>query len=257
MLPFLLNHSAVGSAQPALPIRRRLGEGGSQSNGPVRRSPELVERGEGGSIPAVSLSNPSKGPALSKRSASNGPALFVRHRLGEGGSLSNGPALSLSKGFTIVEVMMASVILVVGFVGMIQAITLGSEMLATARRQTLAAQILDHEIGRLRLKDWTYISALTSSASATYSSDQASINTAIAASGVSFTLSSTVSTITTDLREVAFTVTWTKSGTNTAATTPTGSWLSQLSFSSPSPIARTYTRKSTAYFGKYGLNLKL
>ncbi len=152
--------------------------------------------------------------------------------------------------------MMASVILVVGFIGMIQGITIGSEMLATARRQTIAAQILDHEIGKLRLHDWTYINALSSSSSATYSSDQASINTAIAASGVSFNIASTVATITTDLREVAFTVTWTKSGTNTAATTATGSWLNQLSFAGPSPIARTYTRSSTAYFGKYGLNLK-
>ena len=43
-------------------------------------------------------------------------------------------ALRLSNGFTIVEVMMASVIRVVGFIGMISAITVGSEMLATARR---------------------------------------------------------------------------------------------------------------------------
>jgi hypothetical protein len=125
--------------------------------------------------------------------------------------------------------------------GMIQGITVGSEMMATARRQTIAAEILDHEIGKLRVKDWSYINSLSSAASATYSSDLASINTAIAASGVSFTLASTVTTITTDLREVAF----------------TGSWLDQLSFSGPSPIARTYTRMSTAYFGKYGLNLKL
>ena len=52
----------------------------------------------------------------------------------------------------------------------------------------------------------------------------------------------------------AFPGTWTKSGTTTAATTATGSWFNQLSFAGPSPIARTYTRKSTAYFGKYGLN---
>ena len=77
------------------------------------------------------------------------------------------------------------------------------------------------------------------------------------AAGITFTLASTVTTITTDLREVAYTVTWTKSGTTTVATTATGSSLNQLSFSGPSAIARTYTRKSTAYFGKYGLNLKL
>src|SRR5690348_10643355 len=57
-------------------------------------------------------------------------------------------------GFTIVEVMMAAVVLVVGFMGMIQAITLGSDMLATARRQTIAAQILSHEVEYLRLASW-------------------------------------------------------------------------------------------------------
>jgi hypothetical protein len=152
--------------------------------------------------------------------------------------------------------MMASAILVIGLIGMIQGITIGSEMMATARRQTIAAQILDHEIGKLRLKNWTYINSLASAAAVTYDSDLASLDTAIAASGVTFTLASTVTTVTTDLREVTFTVTWTKSGTTTAATTATGSWLDQLSFASPSPIARTYTRKSTAYFGKYGLNTK-
>lgn len=151
---------------------------------------------------------------------------------------------------------MASAILVIGLIGMIQGITIGSEMMATARRQTIAAQILDHEIGKLRLKNWTYISSLASAAAVTYDSDLASLDTAIAASGVTFTLASTVTTVTTDLREVTFTVTWTKSGTTTAATTATGSWLNQLSFASPSPIARTYTRMSTAYFGKYGLNTK-
>ncbi|MEJ1972725.1 MAG: prepilin-type N-terminal cleavage/methylation domain-containing protein [Lacunisphaera sp.] len=65
--------------------------------------------------------------------------------------------LRRTKGFTIIEVMMAAVILVVGFMGMIQAITIGSEMLATARRQTLAAQIITHEIEQLRLKDWSTV----------------------------------------------------------------------------------------------------
>lgn len=238
MLPFLLNHSAVGSAQPALPIRRRLGEGGSQSNGPVRRSPELVERGEGGSIPAVSLPNPSNGPVLN---ASNGPALSKRNA---------------SNGFTIIEVMMASVILVVGFIGMIQGITVGSEMLATARRQTLAAQIINHETEKLRLATWTTVSGYpTSSTSITIDSQ---FNNSMAACGLTssdITLSRTATDLTTDLREISFTLTWTKSGSSTAATTPTGSWLDQLAFYRPSSIARTYTRKMSAYFGKYGLSL--
>lgn len=152
---------------------------------------------------------------------------------------------------------MASVILVVAFMGMIQSITIGSEMLATARRQTIASQIISHETDKLRLKNWTYISALASAGAATYTSDSSAINTAITSSGVAFTLATTVATITTDLREVTFTVTWTKSGTTAAASTATGSWLQKLAFSRNSPISRTYTRSSTAYFGKYGLNLNL
>lgn len=150
--------------------------------------------------------------------------------------------------------MMASVILVVGFMGMIQAVTIGSEMLATARRQTLAAQILTHEMEKLRLTSWTTISALTDSTATTYDSDQASIDTAIAASGVTFNLARDVTTVTTDLVEVTLTVTWTKSGTTTAASTTTGSWLEQIAFRRDTPIQRVYTRSSTSWFTKYGLN---
>jgi Tfp pilus assembly protein PilV len=168
-------------------------------------------------------------------------------------------------GFTIIEVMMASVILVVGFMGMIQAVTIGSEMMATARRQTLAAQILEHEIGKLRLTDWTTISSLpTTSATITIDSQ---FDQAIAACGLikatNLTLTRTTTNIDietppdgiTDLKEVTFTLTWTKGGTSNAAPAATGSWLNNLAFYNPSSIARTYTRKSTALFGKYGLNL--
>ncbi len=191
-------------------------------------------------------------PLIIHRSSAAGPEPVER-----------GPALSLSKGFTIVEVMIASVILVVGFMGMIQAITMGSEMLATARRQTLAAQIISHETEKLRLTSWATLSALPA-ASTAITIESPYFDSAISASGL------TTSTLTlvrstanidtdgdsvTDLKEVTFTVTWNKSGTTTAAAAPAGSWFNQLSFFNPSAIARTYTRKSTAYYGKYGLNL--
>jgi len=167
-----------------------------------------------------------------------------------------------SSGFTIVEVMMASLILVVGFMGMIQGITIGSEMMATARRQTLAAQIISHETEKLRLSSWTVVSALTTaSTSVTIDTQFANAITACGLTTSTITLTRTTANIdtdgdsVTDLKEVTFTVTWTKSGTNTAATTATGSWFDQLSFASPSPISRTYTRSATAYYGKYGLNL--
>ncbi len=202
---------------------------------------------------------------------------------------------------------MATVILVVAFFGMIQAVTIGSEMLATARRQTLANQMITHEIEQLRLEDWTkVISALpttttttlgaawssatnyaigdtvtysgvwyraqlsgtnhTPSASSTYWNVDTppfanALSTASAAFGTTFILTRTVSNIdfdsdgTIDIAEVTFTVTWEKNGTQTAASTPTGSWLDKLTFSGPSTIRRTYTRSMTAYFSRYGLNL--
>jgi prepilin-type N-terminal cleavage/methylation domain-containing protein len=141
-----------------------------------------------------------------------------------------------AQGFTIIEVMMASVILVVGFMGMIQAITLGSEMLATARRQTLASQIIEHEIGKLRLLPFATVNAYA--AGPTTVTIDSHFNDAIASCGLtpsSITLARTTTSPTTDLKEVTFTLTWT-------ANPSTGS------------AARTYTRKATAFFGKYGLN---
>jgi Tfp pilus assembly protein PilV len=153
-----------------------------------------------------------------------------------------------------VEVMMASVILVVGFMGMIQAVTIGSEMLATARRQTLAAQILNHEMEKLRLTAWNN---LPSAGNATISLDT-QFNDALRGCGLTSSdiqLSrTTTDLISSELKEVTFTITWQKRGTTTAATTPTGSWLERLAFYRESPIARTYTRRTTSWFTKYGLN---
>lgn len=195
---------------------------------------------------------PTGGPAPSW---SNGPAP----------GLSKRPALGWPNGFTIVEVMMAATILVVGFVGMIQAVTIGSEMLATARRQTLAAQILEHEIGKLKLLPWDVTTAAPNelcindltTVTTTVAIDPY-FETSIAACGLTssdITLSRTTAEVTTDLKEVTFTLTWTKSGSSTAAAEATGNWVDQLAFYRPAAIGRIYTRKSTALFGKYGLNL--
>lgn len=178
------------------------------------------------------------------------------------------PANNLSRGFTLVEVLMASAILVVGFMGMIQAVTIGSEMLATARRQTLAAQIINHELERLRLSVWsngsTGINDLP--AGPTTLSIDSQFSSAITSCGL--TTDTSVSTnpyiklersvadvVSGSMREVTFTVTWQKTGTTAAATTASGSWLEKLSFSGSAPIQRTYVRKGSAFFGKYGLNL--
>src|SRR5258708_390292 len=143
-------------------------------------------------------------------------------------------------GFTLVEVMMASLILVAGFIGMIEAVGLGSNMMDSERRQTLAAQILNHEIEKLRLSSWTTINGLA--AGPTTITIDSQFNTALATTGAAYSLSRSVSDVVSgSLREVTFTVTW-------VVTT------SRLD-SSGNRVTFTYTRTNSAYFGKYGLNL--
>jgi hypothetical protein len=79
------------------------------------------------------------------------------------------------------------------------------------------------------------------------------MTTSASAGGVTFSLTCSVIDLTTDMREVTCTVSWTRSGTTTVSTA-TGSWLQQLSFTRPSTTQRTYTRTTTSWFTKYGLN---
>ncbi|MEO6873487.1 MAG: hypothetical protein ABI222_01560 [Opitutaceae bacterium] len=185
-----------------------------------------------------------------------------------------GQRLTKHSGFTLVDVMMGATILVVGLVGLIEAVLIGSEMQATARRQTTASQIVSNEIELLRLQDWATISALpagTTSLAAwngatlyhitdlvsfggswfrciASNTGQSTANLSywaiysgpIASTGIdsaaTFGVSRTVATGPNGLVEMTFTVTW--------VTKPSGS-----------PVSRTYTRIATAYFGQYGLNL--
>jgi type II secretory pathway component PulJ len=75
-----------------------------------------------------------------------------------------------SDGFSIVEVMTATTILLVGFVGLIQALTIGTEALDTARKQQVANQIVTAELEKLRGGAWTVIANLPASATINVSS---------------------------------------------------------------------------------------
>ncbi|MBA3849421.1 MAG: hypothetical protein C0502_05425 [Opitutus sp.] len=54
----------------------------------------------------------------------------------------------------MLEVAIAATMLIIGVMGTIQAITIGSEMMATAKRQTYAAQIINYELEKLRQLPW-------------------------------------------------------------------------------------------------------
>jgi Tfp pilus assembly protein PilV len=107
--------------------------------------------------------------------------------------------------FTIVEVLMAAVVMLTGVVGMIQVVVSGSEMLDVSRKQTVAAQIIRSEIERLHLSNWSAINAMPSSASVT-------INPSLQTVSQGFVCTRTITTLSSSpyvRKRVTFTVTWT------------------------------------------------
>jgi len=125
--------------------------------------------------------------------------------------------------FTLVEVMMASVVMLAGVVGMIQVIASGSEMLDVSRKQTIATQIMHGEIDKIRLNSWTEVTALPSSATTI------AINSSFQNISQGFTCTRAITAVKTDLKRVTFTVTW------------------------KGVTGRSYSRSSSTYLGKNGL----
>lgn len=137
---------------------------------------------------------------------------------------------------------MASTIIVFAFFGMIQAVTVGSEMMATARRQTLASKLMDHELEQLRLQSWSTINGYAAGPTTITIASSHPFYTALQGAGVTFTLTRSVAAVAglTDVKEITFTASWTVNANwKVGGATPT----------------RTYTRSKSGYYGKYGLNL--
>lgn len=143
--------------------------------------------------------------------------------------------------FTLVEVMLAAVVMALALVGMIQVIVSGSEMLDVARKQTIAMQVIHGQIEQIKLRSWSEISSLPSTRTVWVDASDNNGNQSnnIAASFVfgnnlpklaqKFRCTRTVASVKTDLKEITFTVTWTGN------------------------TGRTYTRKGSTYYGKNGL----
>jgi Tfp pilus assembly protein PilV len=144
-------------------------------------------------------------------------------------------SLRIRAGFTLVEVALAATILLVGFAGMAEALMIGSEMLDTAHKQTIAAQIMQAEVEYLRLKDWPTIQNLTSTAPA-YLSDgiypEFAQTTLSSFAGTRFTFARQVNADPyPNLRWITMTVSWT------------------------SITGKPHSRSSNIYLGKYALNV--
>ena len=107
------------------------------------------------------------------------------------------------RAFTLVEVMIASTVLLFGITSAILVLQRGLQAIDTARNTTRAAQVMQSELEGLRLKNWTQIQAL-----------QDSGNTAVdvpAVAGMSndsFTCTRDIRDIKDDMKEITLVATW-------------------------------------------------
>lgn len=143
-------------------------------------------------------------------------------------------SLKRTSGFTIIEVAMATAVLAIALAGMVQAMGVGSEMLDTARKQTIASQVIQSEIERLRMLTWT-TGALPSDLNVTDRPAAVPISPGLAqiapASQFGCTRVVQLANGCSDLREVTITVSWT------------------------GITGKPHSRSTNVYIGKYGLNV--
>jgi Tfp pilus assembly protein PilV len=163
-----------------------------------------------------------------------------------------------TRGLTLIEVMMATTVTLVAVVGLISAVTIGAEMLDVSRKQTVAMQILRNEVDHVHLKSWAAVAALPATASITINSDGTGLSAGGAADQQAFALTNyTSSTLADDnvnlMREAkGFTCSLVK------APVPLKANLFQLTYTiswTSGNRLKTYTRKSSTYYGKSGLNV--
>ena len=116
-------------------------------------------------------------------------------------------------GFTIVEVMIAAIIMVLGITTSLTTLTFGMRAIDTARNSTLAAQIMQSEMENIRLLNWAQLTALPASETVNISSIissgssttlDATLNNIIS----KFTCTRTITTPKSNMREITLTVSW-------------------------------------------------
>ncbi len=140
-------------------------------------------------------------------------------------------------GFTLVEVMVAAGVMVLGMVGMIHVITQGSQMLDLARKQTVAMQIIHGQIENIRLMTWSQVNSLDNNITVWVREADDAYNqsagfdfgTNITAVSTGFRCKRVITSVRTDMVQVTYTVTWTGN------------------------TGRSYSRTGSTYLGKNGL----
>lgn len=114
-------------------------------------------------------------------------------------------------GFSLVEVMMAFSILILCIAGSIATMMTGFRSLDTARCGTLAAQIMQSQIEKLRMEQWTTLCAEPADKTFSTAEIAALVPTSAADTAARFSLRQQIQNATdhpTDMKEILITVTW-------------------------------------------------
>jgi Tfp pilus assembly protein PilV len=142
-----------------------------------------------------------------------------------------GSAARTTAAFTIFEVMMGVIVMAFSISTSITVMQTGFRAVDSARNISLAAQIMQSEMEKIRLLDWTAINAYApdpaTTTTATLTIDPVFTSNPVV--GSRFTLTRTTSTPQTNFKKITLNVAWT------------------------SLDGRPNTRSYTIYYGRYGL----
>ncbi len=108
-----------------------------------------------------------------------------------------------SPGFTIVEVMIASIVLVLAITTAITTLQRGLQAVDTARNYTFASQVMQSELERLRLKSWDQLSALQGGRDNTVA-----VPPVRGTASSTFTCTRSIRDLKTDMKEITLDATW-------------------------------------------------
>jgi Tfp pilus assembly protein PilV len=109
---------------------------------------------------------------------------------------------ALQDGFTLVEVMIAGLILLLGIGSAIVALQRGLQAIDTARNLSYASQLMQSEFENLRLKSWAQLQQLQDSAGTSVPTQT------VPGINKSFTCTRTIRDLKADMKEIALRSSW-------------------------------------------------
>jgi|SRR5581483_9271390 len=106
-------------------------------------------------------------------------------------------------GFSLIEVMIASIVLVLAITTAITTLQTGFQAVEGARNLTYASQVMQSEVERLRLKSWDQLQALQDSGDTTVA-----VAAVSGAPSATFTCQRTIRDLKADMKEITLQSSW-------------------------------------------------